>query len=95
MNNLLAKFGKEPQSSKSKAKEELRSVNINKLFDPVHGRLDKVFPSVAELRRYTLENHLVFRKNEAKGNAELRLVFAAAFSLDATLLLQQSCVSCE
>eukprot|EP00762_Andalucia_godoyi_P007506 ANDGO_00773.mRNA.1 hypothetical protein CAOG_03730 len=64
-NKLLGDFGLPPCESITKARAELAKIHIN-IYDLVAGRFDKVHKSVPALRKYSVDNGLIFPKQQAK-----------------------------
>ena len=73
MNEWLKRLGHDEAESKSAARRELREIHIN-IYDLVEDRLEPIFDTVPELRRYSLKQGKIFPRKEAKqSDSELRV----------------------
>jgi hypothetical protein len=69
LNSWLAKLGLEPQPTRTRAADALRAVHIN-LLDLLAERPDRRWATVRELRRYSVEQGLVYPLEAAKRSGE-------------------------
>lgn len=65
MNGWLVRLGHEEAESKTAARRELRKIHIN-IYDLVENRLEPVFETIPELRKYSVKQGKVFYREAAK-----------------------------
>ena len=78
MNNWLKRLGYENAASKSAARRELQQIHIN-IYDLVNNRLEPVFETVPQLRKYSQKQDKIFPLEEAKESAQLLKLFLRHF----------------